>query len=372
MMADLKNLPELQSYVVENVSKPSTEQHLGAGSYGTVEQFLVSGLKCAGKTLHKALLRMELEATDNFAEKFVEECRLMSNLRHPNIVQFLGVFFSDSGSEESSVPVVLMELMPTSLQGVIESQPNFSLSLKQSILRDVACGMSYLHGRNPPVIHRDLTATNVLLTSVMVAKISDFGNSRIVSISPDQLQKTMTSVPGTPVYLPPEAFGLQPKYTSKLDIFSFGQVALYTILQEFPSPSGATVFDSATKTLFAVSEVKRRQPYVNKLESFIFSYPAIVEIVLSCLDNDPDNRPTALEIFTRLERVCSENKDPFINMTRIELLKSLEERCKPEPKTQATIAKESTVSEQVFIHSSFLPSPPLPFNTALIQCSISI
>ena len=79
--------------------------------------------------------------------------------------------------------------------------------------------------RTPAIIHRDLTARNVLLNSAMVAKIADMGNSRLVDMQPGQ---TMTrGVPGTPVYMPPEAFEVPPKYGPKLDMFSFGHLALF-------------------------------------------------------------------------------------------------------------------------------------------------
>ena len=90
----LKNSAELQAYIVGGVSKPSTKQHLGAGSYGTVEVFLISGLRCAGKTLHKNLFNYEQDGTGTFTKKFVAECKLMNDLRHPNVVQFLGITFS--------------------------------------------------------------------------------------------------------------------------------------------------------------------------------------------------------------------------------------------------------------------------------------
>lgn len=285
-MMSLVNSPELQSYIVENVSRPSPPRHLGSGSYGSVEEFLIGdGLKCAGKTLHRALFNLEVEGSENIARKFMEECKLMSDLRHPNIVQFLGIFFQ--GPEEDP-PVILMEYLPMSLEGVIETYPKFQLSLKLSILRDVACGMSYLHGLKSPVIHRDLTARNIMLNSAMVAKISDFGNSRMVTVSPDQLRRTMTYVPGTPVYLPPEAFNQKPIYDSKLDIFSFGQLSLFTITQEFPSPTAPTFLESSTNTVIGVSEIQRRQAYIEMLDPIIPSCPVIKELILLCLDNNPE------------------------------------------------------------------------------------
>ena len=92
-------------------------------------------------------------------------------------------------------------------------------------------GWVYLHTRNPPVVHRDLSARNVLLTSAMVAKISDLGNARIVNLLPGQLVRTLTSVPGTHVYMPPESFDEGSRYGPLLDIFSFGHLSLYTLTQ---------------------------------------------------------------------------------------------------------------------------------------------
>ena len=90
-----------------------------------------------------------------------------------------------------------MEKLDGSLDDLIETVPNISLILKTSILEDVARGLLYLHKHDPPIVHRDLTAKNVLLTSSLVAKVTDFGNSRTVSIQPDHLSQTMSQNPGT-------------------------------------------------------------------------------------------------------------------------------------------------------------------------------
>ena len=105
------------------------------------------------------------------------------------------------------------------------------ISLKCSVLEGVASGLLYLHDRPSPVIHRDLTAKNVLLTSSLVAKITDMGNSRIIDMRPDQMARTLTNLPGTLVYMPPEALDDRSRYGPSLDIFSFGHLALFTITQ---------------------------------------------------------------------------------------------------------------------------------------------
>ena len=151
----------------------------------------------------------------------------MTEMRHPNIVQFLGLCFL----EGSALPVLVMEKLDSSLDDLLETSPGLPLALKQSLLTDVARGLLYLHTRNPPVVHRDLSARNVLLTTSLVAKISDLGNARIVNLQPGQLARTLTRVPGTHVYMPPESFDQHSRYGPRLDIFSFGHLALFTLTQ---------------------------------------------------------------------------------------------------------------------------------------------
>ena len=151
----------------------------------------------------------------------------MAAIRHPNIVQFLGLCFL----EESALPMLVMERLDTNLDELLEGAPGLPLALKRSLLVDVGRGLLYLHTRNPPVVHRDLSARNVLLTSSPVAKISDLGNARIVNLQPGQLAMTLTCLPGTLVYMPPEAFEEGSRYGPRLDIFSFGHLALFTLIQ---------------------------------------------------------------------------------------------------------------------------------------------
>ena len=131
------------------------------------------------------------------------------------------------------LPVLLMERFDGSLDELLEPVPNIPLALKQSILEDVSRGLRvYLqHKHTPQIIHRDVTAKNVLLTSSLVAKITDFGNSHIVNLQPGQLARTHSRLPGTLVYIPPEALEASSRYGPSLDIFSFGHLALFIRLQ---------------------------------------------------------------------------------------------------------------------------------------------
>ena len=188
----------------------------------------MNGLVCAGKIIHEALLDAGNIGVSNIANKYDLECQMMSDLRHPNVTQFLGLCFL---SALSPLPVLMMEKLDCSLDDLLESTPNLSLSLKRSMLEDVARGLLYLHKRNPPIIHRDLSAKNVLLTSSLLAKITDLGNSRIVNLQPGQLVRTLSRIPGTLSYMPPEALDDSTRYGPSLDMFSFGHLGLFTGLQ---------------------------------------------------------------------------------------------------------------------------------------------
>ena len=120
-----------------------------------------NGLVCAGKKIHEILLDAGNVGVREIARRYVQECQLMSDLRHPNITQFLGVCFLPN----CQLPVLVMERLEGSLDDLLESVPDIPLVLKHSMLEDVARGLLYLHKLNPQIIHRDLTAKNVPLTS---------------------------------------------------------------------------------------------------------------------------------------------------------------------------------------------------------------
>ena len=190
-------------------------------------QVEVNGLVCAGKKIHELLLDVGNVGVRDIAAKYVQECQLMSDLRHPNITLFLGLCFLPN----CQLPLLVMERLDGSLDDLLETVPNIPLTLKRSMLEDIARGLLYLHKHDPHIIHRDLTAKNVLLTSSLVAKITDFGNSRIVNFQPGQLAQMLSQNPGTQVYMPPEALTAAARYGPSLDIFSFGHLGLFVGLQ---------------------------------------------------------------------------------------------------------------------------------------------
>ena len=160
----------------------------------------INGEVYAAKKIHEVLLETdERGGVANIAGNYHRECRLMARIRHPNITQFIGLCFVTG----SRLPLLVMERLDSCLDDLLESTPNIPLSVSQYILVCVARGLLHLHRES--VVHRDLTAKNVLLTASLRAKITDFGNSRIVNLEPGRLARTLTRFPGTLVYMPPEA-----------------------------------------------------------------------------------------------------------------------------------------------------------------------
>ena len=149
----------------------------------------------------------------------------MSTLNHENVVKFIGQCFLP----DFQFPILVMErLKGGNLQDLLLTIPNIVLNLKLSILADVSKGLLYLHQHSPQIVHRDLTAKNVLLTPCLRAKISDFVNTRIIH---PQLAKKMFQLPEIAPYMPPEAFQLLGSHQPSFDIFSFGHLALIVGLQ---------------------------------------------------------------------------------------------------------------------------------------------
>ena len=158
-------------------------------------QVEVNGLVCAGKKIHEILLDVGNVGVRDITAKYVQECQLMSDLRHPDITLFLGLCFLPN----YQLPV--LDGLDSSLDDLLQSVPNIPLPLKRSTLKDVAESLLNPHNHDPQIIYRDLMAKNVLLTPSLVAKITDFGNSHIVNIQPGQLAQTLSQNPGTLVYM---------------------------------------------------------------------------------------------------------------------------------------------------------------------------
>lgn len=322
----LKDAPELQPYILQMVEH--TGKILGSGSFGSVEELRFNHAPCAGKKIHGILIDPRVMGYARQVLKFEQECKLMKELRYPHIVQFMGLCFYDG----SNAPVIVMELLDSNIEQWISScssEKELPLSLKCNILHDTSKGLHYLHSHNPQIIHRDMTARNVLLTSSMRAKIADLGNAFIVP--PHHLTKTMTRVPGTIPYMPPEAFQPDTRYTEKLDMFSFGHLALYVMIQEEPYfhllPPTYPDPNNQDHTI-GRSELERREYYFNKLCMMFAKSHDITTLIQACLHNTSVRRPSASQVIKTFNDFLKEYKDDYLvydNLNRHEMAEKLRE-----------------------------------------------
>ena len=280
----------------------------------------------------------------------------MSQLRHPHIVQFLGVCYLPG----AQLPVLLMEKLQTSLDNLLETSPNIPIDLKVHLLTGTGRGVVYLHSRTPPIAHRDLSAKNILVDNGLNAKIADLGVSRIVNIQPGRLAASMTQMPGTGVYMPPEAAQEEgvTRYNTAIDIFSFGVVSLFTLTQTFPKDlKPATYRDPATRRIVGRSEIEHREDYIIPMKAALGETHPLVQLTLACLEYDQEDRPSAAVVLRGLEEVgttlpqnCTQTKLELIQQVAVkdEEIQQVAERDAHITQLQASIDRlQAEKQEQV-------------------------
>ena len=277
----------LQPYRLSGVSP--TGKILGQGAYARVIELTYRNLKCAGKKILPELTGYSKEEQVGVLRRAREECVTLSKMKHPNIVQFLGVHFED----ESPLPILVMEFVPFTLtKHIEENRTALYPVLNYSILADVAKALCYLHGGDPIIIHRDLTSNNVLLTYDMTAKVSDLGTAKMLNMSVSKTLQSfnkMSRCPGTPAYMPPEAQYDDTDYDETLDCFSYGVLMLHMFCGEWPLPE-----NDHTRML---SEIERRQKYIKNVKDH-----HLMGLIKKCLGSK-DQRPNAKEILEEVQRV---------------------------------------------------------------------
>ena len=286
---------------LKGVIRLRNRQELGRGAYGKVYAVKYCGTICAAKEIHSILVEevgdVEMRRT---VELFMKECRQCSTLRHPNVIQFLGVYYPSEGvggvlQGRMRLPVMVMEMMVDNLTSLVDKHEKIPVHIKFSIVHDVSLGLCYLHNHDPLIIHRDLSPNNVLLTAHHVAKISDLGVAKVIKADSG---KIMTKAPGTVDFMPPETLTKRPEYGPPMDVFSFAGIVLHTFTQQWPTPSDNTVFDSKIRRKVALLEVERRRQYLDKMRGEAEVLKPLVE---ECLDDDPAMRPTITAVCEKIQ-----------------------------------------------------------------------
>uniref|UniRef100_A0A0N4ZEU3 Protein kinase domain-containing protein n=1 Tax=Parastrongyloides trichosuri TaxID=131310 RepID=A0A0N4ZEU3_PARTI len=266
---------------------------IGSGSFGKVYKGIYKGTPVAIKK-YKAISF----GTKTEVDMFCREVSILYQMKHPNIVGFIGACLDDP----SRFSIITEYVSGGSLFSLIHRQKlAFEMSLKLSIGADISKGMRYLHEKTSnPVLHRDLNSHNILLHSDGRAVISDFGESRF-SRSYDG-DDHMTKQPGNLRWMAPEVFTQCSKYDQKVDVFSFALVLWEIHSSELPF--------SHLKPAAAAAEMayKRSRPPLPTYPTNQFP-DHIIKVISMSWNQEPSQRPHFAEIMNILEgHIDKENR----------------------------------------------------------------
>ena len=247
---------------------------LGGGGWGAVNE---GKLKVAVKQFYPNILSEE-----NLA-RLQREMRLLALIRHPNLIQFIAGAFDERDNHRRNPPYIVTELLDTSLRAAYEEK-ELENKYHLSIFQDTARALDYLHQRYEPIIHRDVSSANVLLkrrpNGSWLAKVSDFGSANLA-------REAYTLNEGAVVYCAPEAITdkdntrSEDTLTTKIDIYSYGVMLCEVITAQFPK-----------KDTFASMLLRTRH-----------LWPQIHPLISSCIEHDPDYRPSMADVLTTLQSI---------------------------------------------------------------------
>ena len=237
-------------------------REIGRGAWATVHETRFRGATIAAKRLH------QLITSPRTRELFQREMEMALHCQHQNIVTFLGATLEGP-------PVILMELMDTSLRSAYE-HGNIKDHQVLGILYDIARALHFLHTRPDPVIHRDVSSANVLLKALYnrewLAKLGDLGTAKIQ-------QQAATAGPGAIAYGAPEA-GDFTKHSPKMDVYSHGVLMLEILTKTHP---------------FQIVDTLKAQVQQQ--------FPQYHQLVTSCTNHQSSNRPTMYDVIEHLDKI---------------------------------------------------------------------
>lgn len=249
---------------------------IGQGSYGSVFKALelTTGTIFAVK---KAVVNCVDQDDRRFLEKLQDELAILQDLRHPNIVSYLG------HEVVNSELCIFMEYVPG---GSIASMLREFGALNGDLLRSTTVGslrgLNYLHTRNPPVCHRDIKGANVLVDLHLCIKLADFGCSKR-----SDLTTSFTTIGSIP-WMAPEVIQQQDGHGRKADIWSLGCTVIEMATAEIPWGKGA--FDNVINALQRIGLSDETPPIPDSMP------PDLRTLVHACLSRKVDDRPWASDL----------------------------------------------------------------------------
>ncbi|CAN0909704.1 Putative serine/threonine-protein kinase-like protein CCR3 [Linum grandiflorum] len=288
----------------------SPENKIGGGSYGVVYKGKLSdGREVAikrGETSKKAKKYQEKESA------FESELSFLSRLHHKHLVRLVG--FCDDGEDEKLLVYEYMKngALYDHLHNSDEKSNGGgvmnSWKMRIKVALDAARGIDYLHNYAvPPIIHRDIKSSNILLDGNWVARVSDFGLS-LLGPDPADREFRPTKAAGTVGYIDPEYYSLN-VLTAKSDVYGLGVVLLELLTgkraifksEEDGTPTSIVEYAAgkiAAGELWGILDSRVRQPDVNESEAVeLVGYTA-----MHCVSVEGKDRPTMGDVVVNLER----------------------------------------------------------------------
>ncbi|XP_047056467.1 probable LRR receptor-like serine/threonine-protein kinase At1g51820, partial [Lolium rigidum] len=266
---------------------------LGRGGFGNVyDGFLQDGIQVA--------VKLRSHSSNQGNKEFLAEAQILTRIHHKNLVSMIGY------CKDGEYMALVYEYMAqgTLREHIAGSNHNGNLPWGERlrIAHESAQGLEYLHkGCNPPLIHRDVKATNILLNARLEAKIADFGLSKAFDQHNDAYISTNTLV-GTPGYVDPEYQAtMQP--TTKSDVYSFGVVLLELVTGKqaiLSDPEPTSIIYWARRRLARgniESVVDARMPS----DYDVNSVWKVTEIALKCTAQASKQRPTMADVVAQLQ-----------------------------------------------------------------------
>lgn len=250
-------------------------EQIGQGSCGTVYHGLWYGSDVAIKVFSKQ------EYSEDALFSFRQEVSLMKRLRHPNILLFMGAVTSPQRL------CIITEFLPRGSLFRLLQRSTSKLDWRRRIhmALDIARGMNYLHNCNPPIIHRDLKTSNLLVDKNWTVKVADFGLSRVKH----ETYLTTKTGKGTPQWMAPEVLRNEPS-DEKSDVYSFGVILWELATQKIPWEHL-----NSMQVIGAVGFMNQRLDIPKDIDP---RWSAIIE---SCWLSEPQMRPTFLEMLEKLK-----------------------------------------------------------------------
>lgn|GEM_PF-1647109 len=224
---------------------------------------------------------------DAFKEELKKEGQLMMELRHPCIMRAYGVCL-----EPGNYSLVMHYYPQGNLNDVLrKSKGSMPWPTRQSIAKDIAWGLTYLHANN--VVHRDLKSFNILIEGNNVPVITDFGTARVS----DKLEMTKTlGAVGSIPWMAPEMIDSEiPRYTKAADVYSLSMVFV-----EFVLGNGGMPWDEVPNVFRIYEMLKRGQ----RPQMTGYTPPAFASLIERCWNQNPGERLTAKQAAEELQRMC--------------------------------------------------------------------